>query len=69
MLADIVHIIDGDDIFSGCALGLKQCSETKPCQLHSEFKKIRDSISKMLKSTHVGEFSDQLEQKLLFLKR
>lgn len=68
-LADIVHLIDGDHIFSGCGLGLKQCSETKPCPLHSEFKKIRDAISKMLRSTHVGEFSDQLEQKLVFLKR
>jgi Rrf2 family protein len=68
-LADIVQLIDGDQIFSGCALGLKQCSEAKPCPLHSEFKKIREAISKMLQSTHVGEFSDQLTQKLVFLKR
>ena len=68
-LADIVHLIDGDHLFSGCALGLKQCSETKPCPLHNEFKAIRDAISKMLRSTYVGEFSDQLERKLVFLKR
>src|SRR5437899_2015725 len=36
-LADIVKTIDGDRIFSGCALGLKQCSEAKPCPLHHEF--------------------------------
>lgn len=30
-LADIVKSVDGDKIFSACALGLKQCSESKPC--------------------------------------
>ena len=68
-LADVVHVIDGDQIFTGCGLGLKQCSETKPCPLHYEFKKIRDAISKLLRTTHLGEFSEQLEQKLVFLKR
>ncbi|MCH5714809.1 RrF2 family transcriptional regulator [Niabella hibiscisoli] len=38
-LADIVKTIDGDKIFSGCGLGLKQCSESHPCPIHHEFKK------------------------------
>lgn len=68
-LADIVRIVDGDDIFTGCALGLKQCSEAKPCPLHQEFKKIRDDLHHLLQHTTVGEFSTQLDRNRLFLKR
>ena len=68
-LADIVRVVDGEEIFTGCALGLKQCSETKPCPLHQEFKKIRDDLSHLLQQTSVGEFSTQLDKNRLFLKR
>jgi Rrf2 family protein len=68
-LADVVRIVDGDSLFSGCALGLKQCSEVKPCPLHDEFRKIRESISHMLQTARLGEFNQQLEKSKLFLKR
>ena len=68
-LADVVRTVDGDSIFSGCALGLKQCSEARPCPLHNEFKKIRDDIFNMLQSARLGEFNNQLEKNKLFLKR
>ncbi|MBS1659986.1 MAG: Rrf2 family transcriptional regulator [Bacteroidetes bacterium] len=68
-LADVVRTVDGDSIFSGCALGLKQCSETKPCPLHHEFKRIRDDISEMLQTAKLGEFNALLEKNKLFLKR
>jgi Rrf2 family protein len=68
-LADIVRSVDGDEIFTGCALGLKQCSEGKPCPLHQEFKKIREDLSRLLQHTSVGEFSTQLDKNRLFLKR
>lgn len=68
-LADVVKAVDGDKIFTGCGLGLKQCSEFKPCPLHNDFKKIRADIFKMLESTKVGEFNEQLEASLVYLKR
>lgn len=68
-LADIVRRLDGDKIFSGCGLGLMQCSETKPCPLHEDFKKIRKEIFEMLQKSKLGEFNERLEGELLFLKR
>ncbi|MEP7259030.1 MAG: Rrf2 family transcriptional regulator [Flavitalea sp.] len=50
-LADIVMAIDGDKLFTGCALGLKNCSEKKPCPLHDEFKIIRKQMHDMLQSS------------------
>jgi len=68
-LADVVRVMDGDSIFSGCALGLKQCSESKPCPLHHSFTKIRQDLFHMLESAKLGEFNKQLEKNILFLKR
>ena len=68
-LADVVKTIDGDKIFEGCGLGLKQCSETHPCPIHHQFKEIRNDIKKMLESSKLGAFSEELESQLTFLRR
>lgn len=68
-LADVVMAIDGDKIFRGCGLGLKNCSEKKPCPLHDEFKVIRKQMYDMLKSMTVTDFNYELTQGMLFLKR
>ncbi|MGE9312237.1 RrF2 family transcriptional regulator [Niabella sp. CJ426] len=68
-LADIVKTIDGEKIFSGCGLGLKQCSESHPCPIHHEFKKVRGSIQRMLEKARIGTLTRELEQQLTFLKR
>lgn len=38
-IADIVITLEGDEIFTGCGMGLSYCSESNPCPLHNEFKK------------------------------
>jgi Rrf2 family protein len=68
-LADIVKVIDGDKIFTGCGLGLKQCSETHPCPIHHEFRSVRKGIHTMLENAKLGAFTEELEKKLTFLKR
>ncbi len=68
-LADIVKAVDGDAIFSGCGLGLKQCSESHPCPIHNEFKVVRKGIQRMLEKAKLGSFTEQLEKGEHFLKR
>jgi Rrf2 family protein len=68
-LADIVKAIDGDKLFTGCGLGLKNCNEMRPCPIHSQFKKVRENIYNMLENATIGEFSKELERNLAFLKR
>lgn len=68
-LAEIVRAVDGDKIFQGCGLGLKQCSETHPCPIHHDFKKIRKELLQMLEKAQVGAFTEALENSVAFLKR
>ena len=47
-LADVVKAVDGNGIFTGCAMGLEYCSEVNPCPLHNEFKAIRNRIQELM---------------------
>jgi len=65
----IVEAIDGDKIYNGCGLGLKNCNEQQPCPLHFQFKAIRDDLKSMLQTTTVAELANGLREGVSFLKR
>jgi len=68
-LSEIVSAVDGDSLFYGCALGLKQCSEFNPCPLHNEFKTIRTRIHQMLSNVTIGDFNEELMNGLFALRQ
>lgn len=69
MLIRIVSTIDGNAVFSGCGLGLKLCSEDKPCPVHDKFKQIRNELRHMLETTSLYELATGLSSGTTFLKR
>ena len=58
--SDIVDIIDGDDIYKSCVLGLKQCSDTNPCPMHKRFKEVREHLTSTIKSTSIYDLAIDL---------
>jgi len=57
-LWEVIRIIDGDDVFDQCALGLEECVDHKPCPMHDSFKPLRDGIKKYLKSCDIATLAD-----------
>jgi Rrf2 family protein len=68
-LSDIVSAIDGDTIFTGCALGLSQCDSEKPCPLHDHFLIVREDLRAMLEGTTMHDLVGDLRSGSTFLKR
>ncbi len=68
-LSAIVHAIDGDKIFVGCGLGLKECNADKPCPVHDKFIDIRNDLRNMLERTSLYEMTTGLEAGLTYLRR
>ncbi len=66
-LSQIVRAIDGDSIYKGCGLGLKECSEKFPCPVHEKFKKVREDLRKMLESTSLLHLAKELKKGNTFL--
>jgi len=68
-LSQIVLAIDGDSIYRGCGLGLKECNAKKPCPVHNKFVLIRSELKSMIETTSVLELATGLKTGLTFLKR
>ena len=68
-LIDIVNVIDGDHFFFECGLGLKKCSETKPCPIHHSYKQSREKLYGEFCSVTVQELASNITLGKAFLKR
>lgn len=68
-LAEIVREIDGNEIFKGCGLGLKECSSEFPCPIHFRFSAVRDELKSMLEESTVIMFVESLDLNLTFLRK
>lgn len=60
-MKDVVLAIDGDQLFTGCGLGLRECSESRPCPMHNQFKSIRSSLNAMMEHVTIGELAARLK--------
>ncbi|MBF7090281.1 Rrf2 family transcriptional regulator [Flavobacterium sp. ALJ2] len=67
-LIQIVDAIDGDNIYKGCGIGLKECSEVHPCPVHNQFKQIRELLLDMLTNTTLEELALGVKSGDSFLK-
>lgn len=59
-LDQIVSIIDGQQIYLGCGLGLDECDASKPCPVHDNFVKVRNELKTMLESTCLEDLKSEL---------
>lgn len=60
-VSDIVSAIDGDDIYTGCGLGLEECNSNQPCPMHYKFIKIREDLREMLETTTIFDLASGLK--------
>ena len=58
----VVDAIDGPEVFYSCAVGLKECSDEKPCPLHHEIGPYRNSLRDSLSNNSIKHFADSLEK-------
>lgn len=63
----IVELIDGSEVFSQCGMGLSQCSESKPCPFHNEYKPIREQFEKMYTENRICDLYDDVNKGVAFL--
>ncbi|GAA4334610.1 RrF2 family transcriptional regulator [Flaviaesturariibacter amylovorans] len=68
-LIDIVRVVDGIGLFFECGLGLKKCSESKPCPIHFTYKAAREQLLREFSSISVQQLARDLDNGIAFLKR
>ncbi len=63
-LLEIVHSVDGATSLDKCIMGYPECVDDKPCPLHDEWKKSKETIMKMLRETTIDKMTEGLDSKL-----
>lgn len=63
MLMDIVDIIDGDDNFNSCVIGLKSCTEEEAnCPIHEKYAPLRSQIKELFGNLSIYELSESIRK-------
>ncbi len=62
-LMDIIRIIDGNDFFETCLIGLGHCSDNEECvhcPIHDEFAPIRIQLRTMFENKTIGQLAEEI---------
>ena len=57
----ILEVMGEDEILKKCVLGLKQCSEIKPCPMHHQYKLIKPQLIKMFETKTIRDLAEEIE--------
>ena len=66
-LKEVIEVLDGAHIFTGCILGLKECSAKKPCPLHFQAFGIREGLNYQLQYQTIDEIAEKIQRTNLFI--
>ena len=66
-LLNFVKIVQGNDAFEQCVLGLKRCSHSRPCPMHQKFEKARKDISLLFETITPKQLGPALQKGNVFL--
>jgi Rrf2 family protein len=58
-IREVVNLIEGSKIVSGCIFGLRQCSCDNPCPLHDRYAPIRQSIERLLVTETINSLAEK----------
>ncbi|MBP9855170.1 MAG: Rrf2 family transcriptional regulator [Candidatus Omnitrophica bacterium] len=53
-LFDVVEPIENVSVWTGCALGMKKCSDVNPCAVHYQWKTVKNQYLNFLKKTTIA---------------
>ncbi len=71
-LYDIVQIVDGDDFFNNCLIGLEPCNHTgeidHKCPVHKRFGSIRAELVTLFKDTSMTAILNDMDESDQFVR-
>jgi Rrf2 family iron-sulfur cluster assembly transcriptional regulator len=64
----LLEIFGEDDIFNKCVMGLKNCSDKKPCPMHAQYKPIKEQLINIFEKKTIGELAADITNGTTFIK-
>jgi len=60
-LRAVLTAMEESDILDKCVLGLKKCSEVKPCPMHNQYKTIKHQLINLFETKTIQQLADDME--------
>lgn len=57
-LIEVVHVLEGENFFDSCLLGLPGCGEMEPCPIHEYWSKTKEDLKLKLSTTSLEMLND-----------
>ena len=64
----ILKAMGEDDALEKCVLGLKLCSEIRPCPMHEKYKPIKQQLIKLFVTKTIKELAADIKDGIVFIK-
>jgi len=61
-LLPVIEAIEGPNLFSGCILGLPDCSGENPCSFHAQVVKFRKTMLTTLGDESIGDTAKRIQE-------
>ena len=59
-MIQIIDMFEGAELFQRCGLGLKECSEEKPCPIHNQYKFFREQLHHSMANQTIEEWATKV---------
>ena len=63
----VLQAMEVDEVLKKCILGLNQCSEEKPCPMHSEYKHIKEKMVQLFEKKTIQYLADETSKENIFI--
>jgi len=63
----VLHALDEDTVLQKCVLGLNECSESKPCPMHAQYKFIKQQLIKLFESKTIKDLASDINNGVAFI--
>lgn len=64
----IINAMEESEVLDKCVLGLNQCSESRPCPMHHEYKLIKRQLLNLFETKTVQALADEMKAGDAFVK-
>ena len=64
----VLEAMNEDEILEKCVMGLKLCSETRPCPLHAQYKTIKNQLITLFTTKTIQQLADEIQDGVVFIR-
>jgi Rrf2 family protein len=66
-LYEVIRAMEGNKFFSRCGLGLKKCSDKKPCPIHEDYSPVKEGFFKLATTLTIQSLAGKVNDRKALL--